>query len=263
MIDILPRFSWIPDELFPDLEHLTVFAVMSPGLPTRYLLGSARRSFPSTTSAPLHLHTSSTTWRTSMLQQVTMRQLIVILSVPPHPETLSLGVVGSEVSLHDDKPSKTRCHLKYLALVAPASKTVPTMDQSNFPSTTSLTLDLSGLPLPSLLPNDILTNRLFKVTPNFPHFTRLGTVKMGGLQFVRSATERWGETFLVMYPTFRDRSRNNRGRARRREFARISSFTTSKTTGQMNCGVHCYLTRVFSPLPAFRSSDLSPWRQNI
>ena len=76
------------------------------------------------------------------------------------------------------------------------------MNCLNLPSITSLTLNLSELE-PShvrlIFPNDILTNRLFKFTPDLPQFTQSGMIRMGDLQITSGLANHKDEIFLMMY----------------------------------------------------------------
>jgi len=126
------HFSWIFNELFPNLEHLTVFVVTNPEFP-----------IPPTVSIGKHLETLSTgnvsipassrlfhnlkDLRVEFVQDhnrwlVTIHQLITILNV----------------SLHDDKWLKRVAipfhRVKSHALAAPASEAASVMHHLNLPS---------------------------------------------------------------------------------------------------------------------------------
>ena len=212
--DVWPHFSWIFNEPFPNLEHLTVFVVMSPGSPIPLTVSVGKHletlsidnvNIP----ASSHLFHNLKNLHVGFSQDcnrwpVTIHQLIAILNASPRLESLSLGHICLSTSLHDDEQPKcvaTLSHLRSITLMCPASDAVSIMGRLDLPSITYLTLHLSGL-RPShirlIFPDDILTNRLSKVTPNFPHFTQSGMLRMGGLQLTVGATEHREEIFFQM-----------------------------------------------------------------
>jgi len=212
--DVWPHFSWIFDEPFPNLKHLTVFVVMGPGspLPLTLSVGSHLETLSIDNvniPASSHLFHNLKNLHVGFSQDcnrwpVTLRQLIAILNASPRLETLSMGHIRLNTSLHDDRQSEcvvTLPHLRSIVLMSPASDAVGVMDRLDLPAITYLTLHLGGLwpsHIPLLFPNDILTNRLLKVTPNFPHFTQSGMVRMGGLQLAVGAGESREEFFFLL-----------------------------------------------------------------
>ena len=212
--DVWPHFSWVLDEPFPNLEHLTISieVVSIFHIPLTVSVGKHLETLSiDNVSIPAsshlfhnlkNLHVGSSLNYNSW--PVTMNQLITILNASPRLETLSLVRIRPSVSLHEDGQSgcvATLFHLKSLALTAPASEVVSIMDHLHLPSIISATLDLLGLQshcIRLIFPNDILTNHLSKVTHNFPHSTQSGTVRVGSLQLVLGTTENRENLFSLM-----------------------------------------------------------------
>ena len=198
--DVWPHFSWIFDEPFPILEHLSVFVEMVSisHIPLTVSIGKHLETLSiENVSIPASSHLFHNlknlhvgfSWDHNSLQ-VTMCELITILNASPRLETLSLGNICPSVSLHDDGQSKcitTLFHLKSLALTASVSDAASIiMDHLILPSITSVTLHFSSLQVHHIRfisPDDIPKDRLSKVTPNIPDFVQSGTIRVDSLQF--------------------------------------------------------------------------------
>ena len=238
--DAWPHFSWIFDEPFPNLEHLTVFVEVASTFHTPLTVSIGKHletlsienvSIP----ASSHLFHNLKNLHVGFLRdhtdwQVTIHQLIAILNASPRLETLSLGQICPSVSLHDEGQSKciaTLLHLKSLALTAPVSDPASIMYYLILPSITSVTLHFSSLQLHHIrfiFPDDIPTDRLCKVTPNFPHFAQSGTIRVDSLQLAHEHRENIFLLICRMVPlsvTELEIIRDMFDESRWREFARL------------------------------------------
>ena len=198
--DMWARFSWIFDQPFPNLRHLSIRIEKSPDIVTPFTISGGTRletllldnvGIP----APPHLfhnlknlHVGFST--SSHELSLSVHQLITILNSTPNLETLSLRHIHPDVLSSDSGQSNrvvTLSRLNSLELTDYAVEAATVLDRLNLPAINSLVLDLPNLEsshLPLLFPNNVLTNRLFKSAPNFPYKTgETRGMKMGGLRF--------------------------------------------------------------------------------
>jgi hypothetical protein len=198
--DMWARFSWIFDQPFPNLRHLSVRIAESPDIATPFTVSGGTRletllidniGIP----APSHLFHNLKNLHVGFLESshelsLSVHQLITILNSSPHLETLSLRHIHPDVPSSDGGQSNrvvTLSRLNYLKLTDYAAEAAAVLDHLNLPAIDSLVLDLQGLKpshLPLLFPNNVLANRLFKNAPNFPFKTKeTRGMRMGGLRF--------------------------------------------------------------------------------
>ena len=214
-VDVWPHFSWIFDEPFPNLKHLSISFVMSPNLvvPLVASIGSHLETLSiDNVKIPVssHLFCNLKNLHVGFSQKrnvrpLAMHQLITMLNSSPCLETLSLSQIRPKALGSDDgQPRRiaTLSHLKSFKLKDRTSEAVSILDRLNLPAIVSLTLDLSEF-VPSdillLLRNDSLADRLFNDTPrNTPHYTP-EAVRMGGLELEHGLTGEWEEVFLLVH----------------------------------------------------------------
>ena len=214
-IDVWPHFSWIFDGPFPNLKHLSISLVMSPDLAIPFMV-SIGKHLETLSIDNVRIPVSSHLfWNLKNLhvgfsqdrsvRPLTMHQLITMLDSLPLLETLSLSHIHPTIPRRGSGQSKrilTLSHLNSLKLTAPVLEVVSILDHLSLPSITSLILDSSDLEpshLCLLFPDNILADRMFKDTQNFPHFTRSGMVRMGGLQLAPTGSANEQEFFLPMH----------------------------------------------------------------
>jgi len=211
--DMWPHFSWIFDQPLPNLKHLSVSACMESGIAiplTDFIVGRHLETLsvddveiPASLCCFDNLRNLRVCFsELGDVRPQTLCQLIALLNSSPRLETFSF--VHPTVPLRNDGQRRgvaTLSHLSSLRLEVPASEVTSILDHLSLPVIDTLTLKPSKLvpaDIPLFFRNDLLANRLFKGTPNFPHHTK-SAIRMGGFELEGSQIDDWKEICPTMH----------------------------------------------------------------
>jgi len=206
-----PHFSWIFDGSLPNLRHLSISATTGPGIaiPLTESIGKNLEtlSIRDVRIPALHCYYNLRNLRihfssTYNMRPPTLCQLIAILKSSSRLETFSYARPDSwPPDTSQPRGVATLSHLSSLRLETCTSEVTSILDHLSPPAIDSLYLNPPGFKPSDIhlfFRNDVLANRLWKGTPNFPHFTSHFVAGMGRFQLHGNQDTDWKEVFSVI-----------------------------------------------------------------